>query len=98
MSANNRALAYKNLIKQSEPVAQASAAPVVQEQPAAMPESPKLRVMPLLRKTQPRRFVRVPTHAVGVHLEQPERPRAALRLPLKLRSVAGHKEGFRSPW
>jgi hypothetical protein len=29
-----------------------------------------------------------------VHLEQRERPRAALRLPLKLRSVAGIKEEF----
>ena len=95
MSANNRALAYRNLIRQHEPVAQASAAPVVvQEQPAAMPASPKLRVMPLLKNPQPRRFVRVPTHAVGVHLEHRERPRAALRLPLKLRSVAGHKEEF----
>jgi len=95
MSANNRALAYRNLIRQHEPVAQASAAPVVvQEQPAAKPASPKLRVMPLLKNPQPRRFVRVPTHAVGVHLEHRERPRAALRLPLKLRSVAGHKEEF----
>jgi hypothetical protein len=93
MSANNRALAYRNLIKQHEPVAQASTAPVVQ-QPPAIPESPKLRVMPLLRNPQPRRFVRVPTHAVGVHLEHRERPRAALRLPLKLRSVAGLKEEF----
>ena len=93
MSANNRALAYRNLIKQHEPVAQASTAPVVQ-QPPAVPESPKLRVMPLLRNPQPRRFVRVPTHAVGVHLEHRERPRAALRLPLKLRSVAGLKEEF----
>jgi PilZ domain-containing protein len=94
MSANNRALAYKNLIRRSEPVAQASAAPAVQQQPAAILTSPKLRVMPLLRNPRPRRFVRVPTHAVGVHLEHRERPRAALRLPLKLRSVAGRKEEF----
>jgi len=38
--------------------------------------------------------VRVPTHAVGVHIEQRERPRAALKLPLKLRSVDGVKEEF----
>ncbi len=50
--------------------------------------------MPLLRTPQPRRFVRVPTHAVGVHLEQRECPRASLRLPLKLRSVEGILEQF----
>jgi len=42
----------------------------------------------------PRRFARVPTHAVGVHCEQREYPRATLRLPLKLRSVDGVKEDF----
>ena len=31
---------------------------------------------------------------MGVHLEQRERPRAALKLPLKLRSVADVKEEF----
>jgi hypothetical protein len=50
--------------------------------------------MPLLRTPQPKKFVRVPTHAVGVHLEQRERPRAALKLPLKLRSVAGVMEEY----
>ena len=50
--------------------------------------------MPLLRSPQPRRFVRVPTHAVGVHTEHRESPRAALKLPLKLRSVAGVLEDF----
>jgi hypothetical protein len=50
--------------------------------------------MPLLGTPQPNRFVRVPTHAVGVHTEQRERPRAALKLPLKLRSVEGVLEEF----
>jgi len=50
--------------------------------------------MPLLRETPTRRFVRVPTHAVGVHLEKRECPRASLRLPLKLRSVEGNLEQF----
>ena len=50
--------------------------------------------MPLLRSPQPRRFVRVPTHAVGVHTEHRESPRAALKLPLKLRSVAGVLEDY----
>jgi len=50
--------------------------------------------MPLLRSPQPHRFVRVPTHAVGVYVEQRESPRASLKLPLKLRSVAGALEEF----
>jgi c-di-GMP-binding flagellar brake protein YcgR len=50
--------------------------------------------MPLLRSPQPRGFVRVPTHAVGVHKEQRESPRASLKLPLKLRSAAGVLEDF----
>lgn len=56
--------------------------------------SPALRVMPLLRPSQPRRFARVPTHAVGVFPEQREYPRATLRLPLRLRSVNGIAEDF----
>lgn len=56
--------------------------------------SPALRVKPLLGPSQPRRFVRVPTHAVGVFPEQREYPRATLRLPLRLRSVNGVPEDF----
>ena len=64
-------------------------------QPVAQPlRVPALRVTPLLRTMQPRRFVRVPTHAVGVHPEHREYPRAALKLPLRLRSVRGVPEGF----
>lgn len=50
--------------------------------------------MPLLRPAQNRRFVRVPTHAVGVHLEKRECPRASLKLPLKLRSMNGILEEY----
>lgn len=56
--------------------------------------SPALRVVPIPLGPQPRRFARVPTHAVGVHPEQREYPRATLKLPLKLRSVDGVKEEF----
>jgi PilZ domain len=55
---------------------------------------PTLRVMPLLSETNTRQFVRVPTHAVGVHPEHREYPRATLRLPLRLRSVNGLQEKF----
>src|SRR5437016_7177626 len=55
---------------------------------------PELRLAPLLRPEQPRRFVRVPTHAVGVHPEQREYPRASLNLPLRLRSAGGVPEEF----
>lgn len=50
--------------------------------------------MPLLAPNQPRRFARVPTHAVGVHPEHREYPRATLKLPLRLRGVAGVPEDF----
>jgi PilZ domain len=95
MAASNRALVWDNLTKQSGPTAKAASSPAaVPEMPGNAPPAPKLRVMPLLRDPQPRRFVRVPTHAVGVHSEHRECPRAALKLPLKLRSVGGLKEEF----
>jgi len=55
---------------------------------------PRLRVIPLRPDLQKRRFVRVPTHAVGVHPEQREYPRATLKLPLQLRSVNKAREEF----
>jgi hypothetical protein len=55
---------------------------------------PTLCCKPLLRPELPRRFIRVPTHAVGVHPEHREYPRATLNLPLKLSSVAGIPESF----
>ncbi|HEY2119723.1 MAG TPA: PilZ domain-containing protein [Candidatus Acidoferrum sp.] len=92
MSANP-AIAWDNLPSQPSTASKSAAAPAHPFQPEK-PKAPALRVMPLLRTTQPRRFVRVPTHAVGVHLEQRECPRASLKLPLKLRSVAGVLEQF----
>jgi hypothetical protein len=55
---------------------------------------PTLRLASLLRPEQPRRFVRVPTHAVGAHPEQREYPRASLNLPLRLRRASGVPEEF----
>ncbi len=55
---------------------------------------PVLCCKPLLRPELPRRFIRVPTHAVGVYPEHREYPRASLKLPLKLRSVNGQFEEF----
>jgi hypothetical protein len=63
------------------------------ELPAAA-SSPTLCCKPLLRAELPRRFIRVPTYAVGVHPEHREYPRATLNLPLKLSSVAGVAEDF----
>jgi len=96
MSAANHALAWENLPqKQDNRTAPAGTLPVsVEPEPLPVPSAPSLRVMPLLRTPQPRRFVRVPTHAVGVHLEQRECPRASLKLPLKLRSVNGVQEEY----
>ena len=56
--------------------------------------APALRVVPLLRSSLPRQFVRVPTHAVGVHPEQRQYPRAKLKLPLRLRAVGGVPERY----
>lgn len=63
-------------------------------QPAVvdLPRRPALRVVPLLRSSLPRQFVRVPTHAVGVHPEQRQYPRAKLKLPLRLSAVGGVPE------
>lgn len=69
------------------------AAPGPRPGPEAL-RAPVLRLTPLLGSAQPRRFVRVPTHAVGVHPEHREYPRATLKLPLRLRSVGGVPEDF----
>jgi PilZ domain len=65
--------------------------------PAELPAAasgPTLCCKPLLRAELPRRFIRVPTYAVGVHPEHREYPRATLNLPLKLSNVAGVPENF----
>lgn len=93
MGVRNRALTWDNLPSMPETAARTGV-------PTPFPETlepsrrPALRIMPLLRSTQPRRFVRVPTYAVGVYTEQRESPRASLKLPLKLRSVVGALEEF----
>src|SRR5262252_7047867 len=56
--------------------------------------TPSLRVVPLLRPSLPRQFVRVPTHAVGVYPEQRTYPRAKLKLPLLLWGVEGLREQY----
>jgi PilZ domain len=94
MSAIKHALAWDNLTVQAEATARAAAVPSLLDKPPVAAPVPALRVMPLLRNPQPRQFVRVPTHAVGVHTEHRERPRASLKLPLKLRSVAGAMEEY----
>lgn len=91
----NPALSWDNFPARREANSSAVApatGPVPVENPPSV--GPSLKVLPLLKTPQPRRFVRVPTHAVGVHLEQRESPRASLRLPLKLRSVSGVMEEF----
>jgi hypothetical protein len=93
MGVRNRALAWDNLPSLPETAARAGASPAFPETLQPL-RKPALRVTPLLRSTQPRRFALVPTHAVGVYVEQRESPRASLKLPLKLRSVAGALEEF----
>ncbi|HXW54916.1 MAG TPA: PilZ domain-containing protein [Candidatus Cybelea sp.] len=45
-------------------------------------------------KPGPRRFARVPTHAVGVARENRRYPRAKLSLPMRLIGVAGVRQSF----
>jgi len=103
MSTSRLAIAWENSPGKPQATAKAAAnAPVIPQSPVSpLPplqeppsQVPSLKVVPLLRDPQPRRFVRVPTHVVGVHMEQRECPRASLRLPLKLRSAAGVAEKY----
>jgi hypothetical protein len=107
MSAQNHALKLEPALSVSvgqtglrgpQPVptlAVAAGAATVPLMPAmASPRVPSLRVMPLQPVNPMRRFARVPTHAVGVFPENREYPRASLRLPLRLRGVAGRVEDF----
>ncbi|HXN51673.1 MAG TPA: PilZ domain-containing protein [Candidatus Acidoferrum sp.] len=93
MSAKNRARPLLTLPEESavkgRPVL--AAAPQVVSNPAVVPP---WRLTPLSSETQPRRFARVPTHAVGIHPEHREYPRATLKLPLRLRSVNNIPEEF----
>jgi PilZ domain len=72
-----------------------AAAPRLAPDPGSSRTSlPPTRLTPTCAGAQPRRFVRVPTHAVGVHPEQRIYPRATLKLPLRLRGVDSVPEEF----
>jgi len=90
MGATNRAIPIDIVgagrTQQTSPAANSSASPSLRV--------PELRVAPLLNSPLPRRFVRVPTYAVGVVPEHREYPRATLKLPLRLRSVNSIAEEF----
>ena len=97
MSAKNRARHLLPLpeddVTKARPVL-AAFPPVI---PVIVPKAPAispLRLEALPLETQPRRFARVPTHAVGVHPEHREYPRATLKLPLRLRCVESIPEEF----
>jgi hypothetical protein len=91
MSATKRVIPFESWpAKPAEETRAAAAVPLVAE----APRKPELRVVPLLGPAQPRRFVRVPTHAVGIFPEQRQYPRAMLKLPLRLRAVAGVLEEY----
>jgi hypothetical protein len=98
MSATNHARVVDPLSTKSPaeaPKSAVSPANARQAQPVLVPSTiPSLRVLPLLTDTHTRRFLRVPTHAVGVHPEHRSYPRATLRLPLRLRSVNNVPEKF----
>jgi hypothetical protein len=50
--------------------------------------------VPAVGKPGPRRFARIPTHAIGVASERRRAPRASLSLPLRLVRVAGVEEAI----
>jgi hypothetical protein len=95
MGATNRVRPIQSVEKEAAPAKMATPVPAPVQSAAAEPARvPALRVAPLLAPGQPRRFVRVPTHAVGVTHEQREYPRATLKLPLRLRRVDSVAEEF----
>jgi hypothetical protein len=91
-SAKPRVAAVQEPIANARPAA--VPAPKSISGPTALPALPAIRPTPLWSEAKPRRFARVPTHAVGVHPEQREYPRATLKLPLRLHSVNGVPEEF----
>jgi hypothetical protein len=97
MSAKNRARPLLPLPENSAAKERSVLAACPQAIPIPVPKfapvSP-LRLDAFSSETQPRRFARVPTHAVGVHPEHREYPRATLKLPLRLRSVNHIPEDF----
>jgi len=92
MGATDRAFPLESWPAENSPQNHSAAALPV---PLAEPRHrPALRLVELARPLHPRRFVRVPTHSVGVYPEQREYPRAPLKLPLRLRSIAGLMEKY----
>ncbi len=79
MSATKPATAFELWL--AKPTAETRDAAMVAQRLAHVPA---LRLAPLLCPDQPRRFLRVPTHAVGVLPEHREYPRATLNLPLRM--------------
>jgi hypothetical protein len=90
MGATKRAIPVESW--PGKPSAEAREAAIGPQPLADASRVPVLRLAPLLCPAQPRRFVRVPTHAVGVHPEHREYPRATLNLPLRLRAAGGVPE------
>jgi hypothetical protein len=86
MSATKRAIPFESW--PAKPAGETRAAAVGPQAVSEGPRTPALRIVPLLGPAQPRRFVLVPTHAVGIFPEQRQYPRATLKLPLRLRAVA----------
>jgi hypothetical protein len=97
MSAKNRARPLLPLPEDNVAKARPVLAACPQVIPIPVPKpamTSPLRVEPLSLGPQPRRFARVPTHAVGVLPEHREYPRATLKLPLRLRTVNNVPEEF----
>jgi hypothetical protein len=94
MSATNRASLFVTKTEDAPAETRVVIAGCGAQSKARPVQAPALRVLPLLRDMQPRRFVRIPTHAIGVHPELREYPRATLKLPLRLRSVNHVLEEF----
>src|SRR5712692_4899024 len=92
MSATKRITPFESW--PAKPAAEARGAAMGPQPLAEAARVLALRLAPFLVPSQPRRFVRVPTHAVGVHPEHREYPRATLKLPLRLRSVSNIAEKF----
>jgi hypothetical protein len=92
MSATKRAVPFEP--RPAKPAAEARPAAMGPQPLADAQRVPTLRLSPLAVPAQPRRFLRVPTHAVGMHPEQREYPRATLNLPLRLRNTGGVPEEF----
>jgi hypothetical protein len=100
MSAKNRARSVLPLPQDPESNAK-KARPLLAAAPQMVPNpAPNRATLPPWHlsarsaETRPRRFARVPTHAVGVHPEHRVYPRATLKLPLRLRSVDSLPEEF----